>query len=574
MEWQPGRKLSMHVSFYVPETATPRDPATSGVHGTTVASVLVLDSLRDAEILAGAPGMTRPVKGILSLDLPEVAPYARASELVVSSRKDWPSAALSALIRSQAAGLLLLGPATNLPPDVIKMADEAQFPILRAPLPKAPGELLQALQRLLSSEGSAALMLSHQLTQLALDGAGLEEIARLLATRLEGAIMVEDRQFNLMVAANPQGFLSETYDLLVTSNGTPMAMLKAMEDDGSMRALRNDKTPIAIPAGEGHAEIRHVFPVMVGGDAGGFLSFIESKGPLDTDSAALLRHATHAVAIELLKQKGIAETEQKMRRDFFRDLLFSNGNISPETLHRRASHLGYQLSSSYWVLVVEFDVVPNEELLPDEVKRLASTLNSLLSFRQALVITQTQGAAILYPVKEAQPTLDKVQHLCETIRQKVSGTTEGWTVSIGVGMLYPDLLDIPRAYREAQHAVKIGRALSGAHAITSFSELGIYRMLLQFAESRNPNEFFCEALERLLDYDQQADKELVKTLRAFLECNGNLTETSDRLFIHRNTLKYRLERIRDITQIDLDDSENRLMLHLGLKMNQIVATLK
>lgn len=564
----------MHVSFYVPETATLRDPATSGVLGATVASVLVLDPLRDAEILAGAPGMTRPVKGILSLDLPEVAPYARDSELVVSSRTDWKPESLKALIRSQAAGLLLLGPTFNLSQELIALADGAQFPILRAPLPKAPGELLQGLQRLASSEGSAALLLSHQLTQVALDGAGLDEIVKLLATRLEGPIMVEDRQFNLMAAANPQDYLSETYDLLVTSNGTPMAMLKVLEDDGSMRALRNDKMPIAIPAGEGHAEIRHVFPVMVGGDVGGFLSFVEAKNPLDAGSAAILRHATHAVAIELLKQKGIAETEQKMRRDFFRDLLFSNGNISPETLHRRASHLGYQLSSSYWVLVVEFDAVPNEELLPDEVKRLASTLNSLLSFRQALVITQTQGAAILYPVKEAQPTLDKVQHLCETIRQKVSGTTEGWTVSIGVGMLYPDLLDIPRAYREAQHAVKIGRALSGAHAITSFAELGIYRMLLQFAESRNPNEFFCEALERLLDYDQQADKELVKTLRAFLECNGNLTETSDRLFIHRNTLKYRLERIRDITQIDLDDSENRLMLHLGLKMNQIVATLK
>ena len=64
--------------------------------------------------------------------------------------------------------------------------------------------------------------------------------------------------------------------------------------------------------------------------------------------------------------------------------------------------------------------------------------------------------------------------------------------------------------------------------------------------------------------------ELVKTIAAFLECNGNLTETSNKLFIHRNTLKYRLERIRDITQIDLDDSENRLMLHLGLKMNQVI----
>jgi purine catabolism regulator len=566
----------MHVSFYVPETTTPRDPSTSGVLGATVASILVLDPLRDAEILAGAPGMTRSVRGVLSLDLLEVAPYARSGELVVSTRADWKPEALSALIRSQAAGMLILGPADGLARELLALADDAQFPILRAPLPKAPGELLQGLQRLTSSEGmaAAALLLSHQLTQIALDGVGLEEIVKVLATRLEGPILVEDRQFNLMVAINPQATTSETYELLVGSNGTPMAMLKLLEDDGTLRTLRDDKTPVVLPGGEGHAEGRHVFPVVVGGDIGGYLSYVEANRPLDAEGASLLRHATHAIAIELLKQKGIAETEQKMRRDFFRDLLFSNGNISPETLHRRATYLGYQLSSSYWVLVVEYDTVPNEELLPDEVKRLASTLNSLLSFRQALVITQTQGATILYPVKEAQPTLEKVQHLCETIRQKVSGSPEGWSVSIGVGMLYPDLLDIPRAYREAQHAVKIGRALSGMHSITTFSELGIYRMLLQFAESRNPNEFFCEALERLLDYDQQADKELVKTLRAFLECNGNLTETSDRLFIHRNTLKYRLERIRDITQIDLDDSENRLMLHLGLKMNQIVATLK
>ncbi|MNR82002.1 Purine catabolism regulatory protein [compost metagenome] len=574
----------MHVSFYVPETTTPRDPSTSGVLGVTVASVLVLDPLREAEILAGAPGMTRPVRGILSLDLREVAPYARAGELVISSRVDWTAETLKALIRSEAAGLLILTDAASgalngsggFSKDLVAMADTAQFPILRAPLPKAPGELLQSLQQLASSEGaaSAGLVLSHQLTQIALDGAGLEEIVKVLASRLDGPVLVEDRQFNLMVASNPQSFQSETYELVVGSNGTPMAILKVLEDDGTLRALRNDKSPVILPAGEGHAEVRHIFPVVVGGEICGFLSHVETGRPLGSEGSSILLHATHAVAIELLKQKGIAENEQKMRRDFFRDLLFSNGNISPETLHRRATYLGYQLSSSYWVLVVEYDVVPNEELLPDEVKRLASTLNSLLSFRQALVITQTQGATILYPVKEGQPTLEKVQHLAETIRQKVSGTTEGWTVSIGVGMLYPDLLSIPRAYREAQHAVKIGRALGGTHSITSFSELGIYRMLLQFAESRNPNEFFCEALERLLEYDQQADKELVKTLRAFLECNGNLTETSDRLFIHRNTLKYRLERIRDITQIDLDDSENRLMLHLGLKMNQIVATLK
>jgi len=420
----------------------------------------------------------------------------------------------------------------------------------------------------------AALAISNQLTQLAIDGAGLEAIIKGISTALKAPVLVEDRQFNLLAHIIPSGLSSTAYDDIVTSSGTPIAILKELDESGVLRQLRGEKGLLTIPAGDRQSHARHLCPIVIGGEVMGFLSCLDLDGQTGALVPELLVAGVHAVSIELLKQRGIAENEQKMRRDFFRDLLFSNGNISPEALHRRATYLGYQLSSAYWALVVEFDQVPNEELLPDEVKKLASSLNSLLSFRQALVITQTQGATILYPIKEGQPTLDKVKHLAETIRQKMSAGNAGWTVSVGIGQLYSDLLSIPRSYREAQHAVKIGRALNGPNAISSFSELGIYRMLLQFAQSQNPNEFFCEALQRLLEYDQQADKELVKTLTAFLECNGNLTETSDRLFIHRNTLKYRLERIRDITQIDLDDSENRLMLHLGLKMNQIVATLK
>jgi purine catabolism regulator len=426
----------------------------------------------------------------------------------------------------------------------------------------------------LSAFSPAALALSINLTQLALDGAGLEAVAKAIAHDLDAPVLIEDRQFNLLGHGAPPNVSSPTYDEIVTSSGTPVAILKELEDSGTLRQMRAEKGLLTIPSNENCKEPRHLCPIVVGGEIMGYLSCVDTDGKAGALAPEFLMAGVHAVAIELLKQKGIAENEQKLRRDFFRDLLFSNGNISPETLHRRATYLGYQLSSAYWALTVEFDQVPNEELLPDEVTKLASNLNSLLSFRQALVITQTQGATILYPIKEGQPTLDKIKHLAETIRQKVLAGSAGWGASIGVGQLYNDLLSIPRSYREAQHAVKIGRALNGPNTIACFAELGIYRMLLQFAQTQNPNEFFCEALQRLLEYDQQADKELVKTLTAFLECNGNLTETSDRLFIHRNTLKYRLERIRDITQIDLDDSENRLMLHLGLKMNQIVSTIK
>jgi purine catabolism regulator len=403
---------------------------------------------------------------------------------------------------------------------------------------------------------------------MVLDGSGLESVCKFLARQINQTVFIEDKQFNLLAFAQAGQTTEPFLDELIANKGTPVQLMKRWEEDGTLKALRKNKQSVTVP-GEREGTARTIYPVVVGGEVYGFLSILEAR-PLAEHDRIVVENGITAVAIELLKQKGATESEQKMKRDFFRDLLIANTTAMTETLRRRATYLGYPLNASYWVINVEFDDVKNDEILPDDINRLVSILNSLLSFRQAVVVNQGQGATILYPVKEGQPSVDKIRQLSKAIHQKVTSSAAHWSVSIGVGQLYPDLMSVPKGHKEAQHALKIGRSTNGPGSITFFNELGIYRMLLQFAQSQDPNEFFCEPLQRLIEYNNQTDKELVKTISAFLECNGNLTETSNKLFIHRNTLKYRLERIRDITQIDLDDAENRLMLHLGLKMNQVI----
>ncbi|MBI6545786.1 MAG: helix-turn-helix domain-containing protein [Cyanobacteria bacterium NC_groundwater_1444_Ag_S-0.65um_54_12] len=569
----------MNVSFYTPDAIAARESyLTAMPTGTTIASLLSLEDLRHAVILAGAEHASRAISAALVIDSSMPQSWLRGGELVITTGtflKDDGLSWINSLAAAKAAGLIVCTSKElpSVPPEIISHAKEIGLLLLSIDATGGLAVLLATLGRAIEGGGLAQmrsnLLWQRGLVQLAVNGTGFEELARAIAAGLGQPILIEDRQFNLLAAANP-GPSCPVFDEIVSVAGTPVAILQRLEDSGVIRGLRTDMTHVYLPKGESHGIGRHIQPLSIGEDVHGFLSILEATGQLSDEAAAKLATAATAVTIEFLKQRGIAESEQKMRRDFFRDLLFAHHAISQETLHRRATYLGYQLSSSYWTLVIEFDNAPGEETIADELKRLGSTLNSLLSFRQALVITQPQGATVLYPVKEGQPTLDKIKQLAETIRQKILQMDGGWTVSIGIGQIYGNLLAVPKSYREASQAVKIGRALHGANGIHCFSDLGIYRMLLQFATSQNPNEFFCDALQRLLEYDQQADKELVKTLSAFLECNGNLTETSERLFIHRNTLKYRLERIRDITQIDLDDSEMRLMLHLGLKMQQIL----
>ncbi|MEM5817720.1 MAG: helix-turn-helix domain-containing protein, partial [Desulfitobacterium hafniense] len=79
-------------------------------------------------------------------------------------------------------------------------------------------------------------------------------------------------------------------------------------------------------------------------------------------------------------------------------------------------------------------------------------------------------------------------------------------------------------------------------------------------------EFIPKALLKILRYDKDNEAELLKTLEVFLECNGNASRAAKELFIHYKTILYRLERIKEVGQLDLEDSRNRLELEMGLKM--------
>jgi purine catabolism regulator len=549
--------------------------------GFTLEDVLSSVLLPQATLLAGKQGCRASVSGIISLEVPDMSQFLKGGELILTTgailQEDGTAWArwITQLADAKAAGLVVLAsPFVKLIPNAaIAAADRLGLPLLAMVGWKSMVDVIRPLEQALeaSREGSMleGIHLQRRLMQLVLDGSGLEAVGKFLARQLNHSVLIEDKQFNLLALVPMEGAAESQLDDITLNKGTPVATMKAWEEDGTLKTLRKNKQPVTLPGRHENAPSRLIFPVVVNGEVFGYFSLFGTPELSESDRL-LVEHAITATAIELLKQKGATENEQKMKRDFFRDLLLATTPALAETLRRRATYLGYPLTTSYWVINVEFDEVKNEEGLPDHISRLVGILNSLLSFRQAVIVNQAQGASILYPVKEGQPTPEKIRQLAAAIQQKAQSVNLGWPVSIGVGQLYPDLMSLPQAYKEAQNALKIGRSTHGGGTVTFFTDLGIYRMLLQFAQTQDPNEFFCDPLQRLIEYNQQTDKELVKTIAAFLECNGNLTETSTKLYIHRNTLKYRLERIRDITQIDLDDAENRLMLHLGLKMNQVL----
>lgn len=159
----------------------------------------------------------------------------------------------------------------------------------------------------------------------------------------------------------------------------------------------------------------------------------------------------------------------------------------------------------------------------------------------------------------------------ETVLRELDSALTGCTFALGRSRVTGDPLELGRAANEALLAANVAEG-DGEHPALAFEETGAYRLLLS-AMSEDPAElqrFYAETVEPLAAYDDQYETDLVKTVEAFLEADGNVAGTAQRLFTHRHTIRYRLERVRDLSGHDVGSSDGREKLSLGLKAMRVL----
>ena len=119
---------------------------------------------------------------------------------------------------------------------------------------------------------------------------------------------------------------------------------------------------------------------------------------------------------------------------------------------------------------------------------------------------------------------------------------------------------------EAKEAMQLGRYFGKEKKYMLFKNMGIYQLLAQINDDKQLLEFVPEGLLRLQAYDIHSNIDLLKTLSAYLANGGNARKTAEQLYVHYKTLQYRLDRIEEIAELDLENGETRLEYHIGLKI--------
>ncbi|MYX95261.1 transcriptional regulator [Streptomyces sp. SID486] len=347
--------------------------------------------------------------------------------------------------------------------------------------------------------------------------------------------------------------------------------LPALVEDrfGRLRSWTGPSRPVPYPEPDPvrqeemlHAVARETGPVRMRdrlitlirshGEILGVLALVDARDEADEHTVLALEHAAASLALEMTHLRDLAETELRLHRELADDLLA--GTDGPSA-YARSEAAGHDLHRSHYVVVVQWSNRTPDDSFAQTVGRAASAvgMRALLARRPDHVVL----------IADERP---HAHALYEALARE-TGTRSG---TIGVSAPSDSLNDIPHHYQEARRALDVRRHSRERYGTTFFDELGLYRILGPGNDYRELETFVDEWLGQLIDYDSRHHAAMVETLSRYFDCGGNYDETADSLAIHRSTLRYRLQRIRDISAHDLANVEDRLNLQVATRVWKIV----
>lgn len=252
--------------------------------------------------------------------------------------------------------------------------------------------------------------------------------------------------------------------------------------------------------------------------------------------------------------------------EFIRALL--DGSMTgTDDLVARAGEIGCDLSRGGGVLMVRAHAGSAQE--GDWRSRVLDmavrTIRAIASGAIAGMGESEEGAVvgILVPTNEE----DRLAKVEDTLDRELPRSLPGLTVTISRSRLATGPDQIERATREAQLALNVGEA-EGRSPI-AFEETGAYRLLLGTSREELMS-FYSETVEPLVAYDEQYETDLVATVETYLDSDANVPATAKEMFTHRHTIRYRLERVRDLSGHDATATEGRERLGLGIKAMRVL----
>lgn len=528
-----------------------------------VSAALKLKSLQNASVLAGRNGVKRKIKAAEVMEVPDIGGWLTEGIVIIStfySIKDSPEAQIKmfkTLIKVNGGALFIkLGRYVNdLPHEMYDLANKHDMPIIAIPVDVSYVNVLNALFEKIYEEKRShrheQLQLMNKLINTEVNS--LKDFMKELSSISGENVYYETADNRLLVYAKKEKDRRR-------KNFSILSKPAGRENIYQVHGLNKD--PLA-------KDDRMVITVQENEVCEGYLHIILRKsqdllGVLESCKVGIKEQ----IKFLLLKEKYEIENRYLQEAKFLKYLIEKKNEINPGYVE---NYINPGKNQMYGIFAFDFSVIK-------KVLKISSNKDQVIIYGLYKKIYEVFDEQLPGTYLFKEDSYFYGMYMCEnqqdrslliTKLEKTFKQLEREFVSdiyCGLSLAYNSIENLYKAVDEAKASLQTRHEMNLNYKIILYEKMGINKILLKLKNDSNVLHFIQVILESLKSDDN--GEELIHTLDVFLQENGNHSKTSEKLFVHRRTLKYRLTKIESILNVNLDDSETRFLLFFLIKMRK------
>jgi purine catabolism regulator len=544
----------------------------------SVKDVLERPLFQRATLIAGAHGLYREVRWVHILEITHAAPYVSKHDLILTTGLWLKRSVKSGLeytrqiIDHETSGLCIEFGTTidEIPDKIIELCDQHDFPLILFRQPIRFEEITQDIHSYLINQHFGLLknleQFSQQQQQLILQSTDIPAILRLLQNYSDGQIVylstIESNKFYPSVT-------SETAEII---NKFCNKKMKDFDQIQETEIWKMDESHYLL-----------IQPVVCFGQVFSCVGMIVHQTHPTEYMKLLIDYTAKAVATVLLRTQFLEEKILSNQNELIQDIL--SRQIESEEQAQMRMGLPSPNGERYIFVggIIEFEhnvIEAGPERMEARNQDILVLIRSLLKRYQMHHLLMMKNNQIFLLCAKERVNKDSLTSINKNIQGLIDGLDKyikqalpGLHFHVGIGKSRTRLLEVWISFKEAYQVIEISQTVPAMKQRNFYGKMGVYQLLKAVPEPIL-SEFIMDQLGQLIDYDHKHHLNLVDTLSMYFQCMGSKGETAKKLFIHRQTLYNRLEKIRDILGEDFFEPEHRHCLEMALLGHPLIEEFK
>ncbi|MBJ7966917.1 MULTISPECIES: PucR family transcriptional regulator [Bacillus cereus group] len=524
-----------------------------------------------AKLIAGHKGVEQEVYTVNMMDAPDIIHFLKKNELLVTSAyhfKDDMYALRELIIQMKKQGCTALGIKTKrflqeIPEEIISLADEIYFPIIELPFDIGLGDLVnQTLSYILdlrTNELHQAMQIHQQFSNHIISGKGINMILENLSSLIQLPVVLLDYHLRpISEHNNTKASIQNLKKFFINGRKLPLSTIEIV----TFSLLTKTRDTVSI------------FPIYTQNNQYSYLVIDGFISPLNRSMVLAVEQAANVLAFELIKEHSLRQYSRRIQDEFFTNVINSIFSTQDEIINL-GKEFNLSFDQKYICIIGKIDIkeftmsfMEYQEEKDLIYELIEEELNSYTANVHLFIKDDMYVLLVNCDVIWRETEKEQMISLLKNIQVKIYSYFQK-SISFGIANSSEQLLHISHSFKEATDAFYYGE-MSGSKEFIEIYQAKEISAILRMIPQEQLKKFYESTLHSLANENEKDHAVLLHTLSVYLETHCAISETAKRLFLHRNTVIYRLEKCEEILGRNIKDPNETLQLRIAFRIKPLI----